>query len=158
MTTGYGAAALAPEDGWTEAIDDGFIALIGPFYTRTDGDHTEVTVVCQDKHRNRRGIVQGGLVTTFADRALGIAARAHSGAPTTATVHLDTHFVAPIHVGDVLRARPPRIGCLHRVPEQLTGIADSSANSRRDNTATFWGRCGIGHLAPGWCRRRSGRP
>ncbi|MFD9664431.1 PaaI family thioesterase [Rhodococcus sp. NPDC059968] len=106
MTTGYGATALSPEDGWTEVIDDGFIALVCPFYTRTDGEHTEVAVVCQDKHRNRRGIVQGGLVMTFADRALGIAARAHSGAPTTATVHLDVHFVAPIHVGDILRARP----------------------------------------------------
>ncbi|WP_348273580.1 hotdog domain-containing protein [Rhodococcus sp. ZPP] len=41
-----------------------------------------------------------------AGRARRIAARAHSGAPTTATVHLDMHFVAPIHVGDVLRARP----------------------------------------------------
>ncbi|ABG98723.1 MULTISPECIES: PaaI family thioesterase [Rhodococcus] len=106
MTAKYRAAALSTEDGWTEVIDNGFIALVGPFYTRTDGGHIEVAVVCQDKHRNRRGIVQGGLVMTFADRALGIAARAHSGAPTTATVHLDVHFVAPVHVGDVLRARP----------------------------------------------------
>ncbi|WP_213576642.1 PaaI family thioesterase [Rhodococcus sp. USK13] len=106
MTTGYRAAALPTADGWTEVIDDGFIALVGPFYTRTDGTYTEVAVVCQDKHRNRRGVVQGGLVMKFADRVLRISARAHSGAPTTATVHLDVHFVAPVHVGDVLRARP----------------------------------------------------
>ncbi|MDV8071255.1 PaaI family thioesterase [Rhodococcus sp. IEGM 1366] len=81
MTTGYGAAAVSTEDGWTEVIDDGFIALVGPFHTRTDGGQTEVAVVCQDKHCNRRGIVQGGLVMTFDDRALGIAARAHGGAP-----------------------------------------------------------------------------
>jgi len=79
VTTGYRAAALSTEDGWTEVIDDGFIALVGPFDTRSDRGGTEVAVVCPDKHRNRRGIVQGGLVMTYA---------------------------APIHVGDVLRARP----------------------------------------------------
>ena len=55
MTTADHTATLAAADGWTEVVDDGFIALVGPFYTRTDRGGTEVAVVCHDKHRNRRG-------------------------------------------------------------------------------------------------------
>ncbi|MBY3988728.1 PaaI family thioesterase [Rhodococcus fascians] len=87
--------------------DDGFIALIGPFYSRTHAESLEFAVECRDKHRNLGGIVQGGFLMAFADRALGIAVRAQSdGSSSGVTVHLDVHFVEPVRIGDILIARP----------------------------------------------------
>lgn len=94
-------------DGWSEMEDDGFIALIGPFYSRTRAGSIEFAVECREKHRNLGGIVQGGLLMAFADRALGMAVRDQSdGSSGGVTVHLDVHFTAPVRLGDVLVTRP----------------------------------------------------
>src|SRR2546425_346128 len=52
------------------------------------------------------GLVQGGVLMTFADRTCGITARYVSGKPTLATVQLDTHFVEAGKIGEVLISRP----------------------------------------------------
>jgi acyl-coenzyme A thioesterase PaaI-like protein len=70
-----------------------------------DGEH-EYALVAQDKHHNRRGLVQGGLLMTFADRACGMTARYVSGRPTLATVQLDVHFVDSGKIGEILLAKP----------------------------------------------------
>ncbi|MBI5128511.1 MAG: PaaI family thioesterase [Rhodopseudomonas palustris] len=93
-------------DGWSIIHDDGFIDLVGPLWHRVvDGQH-EYAIATAAKHRNRRGLVQGGLMMTLADRASGMAAREQSGAPHVATVQLDTHFVDAGEIGDLLIARP----------------------------------------------------
>ncbi|ABD09027.1 Thioesterase superfamily [Rhodopseudomonas palustris HaA2] len=93
-------------DGWAVIHDDGFIDLVGPLWHRVvDGQH-EYAIATAAKHRNRRGLVQGGLMMTLADRASGMAAREQSGAPHVATVQLDTHFVDAGEIGDLLIARP----------------------------------------------------
>ena len=56
--------------------------------------------------RQRRGLVQGGVLMTFADRTCGITARYVSGKPTLATVQLDTHFVEAGKIGEVLVSKP----------------------------------------------------
>ncbi|WP_322515634.1 PaaI family thioesterase [Rhodopseudomonas palustris] len=93
-------------DGWTVVHDDGFIDLVGPLWHRVVDGHHEYAIATAAKHRNRRGLVQGGLMMTLADRASGMAAREQSGAPHVATVQLDTHFVDAGEIGDLLIARP----------------------------------------------------
>ena len=66
----------------------------------------ELALITEDKHHNRRGLVQGGVIMTFADRACGMAARFVSGKPTLATVQLDTHFVEAGKIGEILTTRP----------------------------------------------------
>jgi acyl-coenzyme A thioesterase PaaI-like protein len=57
--------------GWTIAQTTGFLQLIGPLWERVvDGEH-QYALVAQDKHHNRRGLVQGGVLMTFADRTCG---------------------------------------------------------------------------------------
>src|SRR5438270_12229986 len=93
-------------DGWSIVETTGFLHLIGPLWQRlADGEH-EYALVAQDKHHNRRGLVQGGVLMTFADRTCGITARYVSGKPTLATVQLDTHFVEAGKIGEVLISRP----------------------------------------------------
>jgi acyl-coenzyme A thioesterase PaaI-like protein len=92
--------------GWTMVETTGFLNLIGPLWQRmVDGTH-EYALVAQDKHHNRRGLVQGGLLMTFADRSCGMTARYVSGRPTLATVQLDTHFVDSGKIGEVLVSKP----------------------------------------------------
>jgi acyl-coenzyme A thioesterase PaaI-like protein len=100
------AAEKLQAAGWAIVETTGFLSLVGPLWHRlNDGEH-EYAIVAQDKHHNRRGLVQGGLLMTFADRSCGMTARFVSGKPTLATVQMDTHFVDSGKIGEVLRSKP----------------------------------------------------
>jgi acyl-coenzyme A thioesterase PaaI-like protein len=100
------AAAKLKSDGWTIVETSGFLHLIGPLWERVVDGTYEYALITEDKHHNRRGLVQGGVLMTFADRTCGITARYVSGKPTLATVQLDTHFVEAGKIGEVLISRP----------------------------------------------------
>ncbi|MEO6842108.1 MAG: PaaI family thioesterase [Bradyrhizobium sp.] len=100
------AADQLISDGWTLVETTGFVNLIGPLWERMVDGEPEYALVAQDKHHNRRGMVQGGLLMTFADRACGMAARFVAGRPTMATVQLDVHFVDAGKIGETLMTRP----------------------------------------------------
>lgn len=100
------AAAKLKSDGWTIVETTGFLHLVGPLWQRlVDGAH-EYALVAQDKHHNRRGLVQGGVLMTFADRTCGMTARYVSGKPMLATVQMDTHFVEAGKIGETLVSKP----------------------------------------------------
>jgi acyl-coenzyme A thioesterase PaaI-like protein len=92
--------------GWAVVETTGFLQLIGPLWQRVVNGEHEYALVAQDKHHNRRGLVQGGVIMTFADRACGMTARYVSGRPTLATIQLDTHFVESGKIGEILLSRP----------------------------------------------------
>ena len=100
------AAEQLKSSGWTIVDTTGFLSLVGPLWQRVVDNAHEYALVAQDKHHNRRGLVQGGLLMTFADRSCGMTARYVSGRPTLATVQLDTHFVDSGKIGDILISRP----------------------------------------------------
>jgi acyl-coenzyme A thioesterase PaaI-like protein len=92
--------------GWTIVETTGFLHLIGPLWQRVvDGEH-EYALVAQEKHHNRRGLVQGGVLMTFADRTCGMSARFASDRPTLATIQMDTHFVEAGKIGEILTSKP----------------------------------------------------
>jgi len=92
--------------GWTVVETTGFLSLVGPLWERAvDGEH-EYALVTADKHHNRRGLVQGGLLMTFADRSSGMTARYVSGRPTLATVQMDVHFIDSGKIGEILLSKP----------------------------------------------------
>ena len=100
------AADKLKASGWTQVDTTGFLSLVGPLWQRMVGGEHEYALITQDKHHNRRGLVQGGLLMTFADRACGMTARYVSGRPTLATVQLDVHFVDSGKIGEILLAKP----------------------------------------------------
>jgi acyl-coenzyme A thioesterase PaaI-like protein len=100
------AARKLKAAGWTLVETSGFLNLVGPLWQRVvDGEH-EYAIQAQDKHHNRRGLVQGGLLMTFADRSCGMTARFVSGKPTLATVQMDTLFIDSARIGELLISRP----------------------------------------------------
>ena len=104
--TDKAAAAKLKSDGWTIVDATGFMQLIGPLWERLVDGELEFALITEDKHHNRRGLVQGGVLMTFADRTCGITARFVSGKPTLATVQLDTHFVEAGKIGEILISKP----------------------------------------------------
>jgi acyl-coenzyme A thioesterase PaaI-like protein len=100
------AAAKLKSDGWSIVETTGFLNLVGPLWQRVVSDQHEYAIVAQEKHHNRRGLVQGGLLMTFADRTCGMTARYVSGRPTLATVQMDTHFIDSAKIGEILLSKP----------------------------------------------------
>jgi acyl-coenzyme A thioesterase PaaI-like protein len=100
------AAAKLKSDGWSIVETTGFIHLIGPLWHRLVDGHHEYALIAQDKHHNRRGLVQAGVLMTFADRTCGMTARHITGKHTMATIQLDVHFVEAGKIGETLVSRP----------------------------------------------------
>ena len=100
------AAARLKSDGWSIVATTVFIHLIGPLWHRLVDGHYEYALIAQDKHHNRRGLVQGGVLMTFADRTCGMTARHVTGKHTMATIQLDVHFVEAGKIGETLVSRP----------------------------------------------------
>lgn len=107
MTAERDAVKKLRDDGWQILDDeDGFIDLVGPMWHRLSGKVHEYAIVAQAKHRNRRGLVQGGLLMTLADRACGMTARLETASQQLATIQMDTQFIDAGKIGEVLVTRP----------------------------------------------------
>jgi acyl-coenzyme A thioesterase PaaI-like protein len=100
------ANAALEAAGWRILDDDGFINFVGPMWHRTVNGAHEFAILGQDKHRNRRGVVQGGAVMTLADRSCGMVAREAAGVEALATVQMNTFFVDAARIGDLMISRP----------------------------------------------------
>ena len=127
------AAEKLTSDGWTIVDTTGFLSLIGPLWQRIVDGEPEFALVAQDKHHNRRGVVQGGLLMTFADRACGMTARFVSGRPTLATVQLDVHFIDSGKIGEILLAKPRAVRTTRSLIFMTTEV---TANGRCIATAS----------------------
>lgn len=92
-------------DGWSLHDEDGFLGLVGPIWERTGDGELMLAFQAQDKHRNKRGVVQGGMLMTIADRLLGAYARSLNDSRPQATIQLDVQFLAAVRVGDVVTGR-----------------------------------------------------
>jgi uncharacterized protein (TIGR00369 family) len=94
-----------------------FLEHIGPILLQdgTEESSAELVLALQteDRHANHRGTVQGGVLSTFADFALGraIEADAEDG-KDRATVSLTVDYLKPAMPGDFIesRTRVDRIG------------------------------------------------
>jgi uncharacterized protein (TIGR00369 family) len=91
--------------GWEPDRDEGFIGLVGPFWSRRSGDSYLYAFLAEPKHHNRRGVVQGGMLMTFADRAMGMTCWYANERQPQATVQLDVHFVDAVRIGEFVEAK-----------------------------------------------------
>ena len=91
-------------NGWEAYTDDGFIGLVGPFWQKFEGDAPRFGFLVEPKHHNRRNVLQGGMLMTFADRSMGVTCWYANGKRPQATVHLDVHFVDAVQIGEWVEA------------------------------------------------------
>jgi acyl-coenzyme A thioesterase PaaI-like protein len=85
--------------------DDGFIGLVGPWWMRQSGDSYLYAFMAEPKHHNRRGVVQGGMLMTFADRSMGMTCWYANELQPQATVQLDMHFISAVQIGEFVEAK-----------------------------------------------------
>ena len=83
-----------------------FLEHVGPIHVHEDADGLLLGIRAETRHANHRGTVQGGLLATFADFALGraIEADARDG-KDRATVSLTIDYLKPAEPGDWIEAR-----------------------------------------------------
>ena len=91
--------------GWESYTDDGFIGLVGPLWIRPKEPAPDFAFLAAEKHHNRRGVVQGGMLMTFADRAMGMTCWYNNDRKPQATIQLNVHFVDAVQVGEFVEAR-----------------------------------------------------
>jgi acyl-coenzyme A thioesterase PaaI-like protein len=91
--------------GWQPYTDEGFIGLIGPWWQRRQGDLIVYGFLAEPKHHNRRGVVQGGMLMSFADRSMGLTAWHANGQRAQATIQLDIQFIDAVQIGEFVEAR-----------------------------------------------------
>ncbi|WP_169829182.1 PaaI family thioesterase [Tsuneonella mangrovi] len=107
-------SAFQPPEGFKPArFSPGFLDHGGPYWLKSEGDHTLVGLRIEQHHINYQDAAHGGVLTTFADVALSFQAFNSSKPPLpTVTIALTTHFVGPARLGDwiVADARIDRIG------------------------------------------------
>lgn len=88
---------------WVEEEDDGFIKLVGPILHRTTSNESgRFRFHAEAKHKNRAGYVQGGMLMTLADRAMGKTARQGDPTRAQATVQFDMQFLEPVKIGETV--------------------------------------------------------
>jgi acyl-coenzyme A thioesterase 13 len=100
--------------GFVPFPDQGsFLEYIGPIHVREGEEELRLGLRAEERHANHRGTVQGGLLSTFADFALGraIEADAEDG-KDRATVSLTVDFLKPARPGDWIESstRVDRVG------------------------------------------------
>jgi len=84
---------------------DDFPALVGPFWSKREGDAWAYGLLAAEKHRNIHGIVHGGMLSMFLDQTLGIACWEASGRAPLVTIQLNTHFISAAKLGEFLECR-----------------------------------------------------
>jgi len=98
-------AADPAREGWTPRTLPGFAGLVGPLWTRREGDGWAYAILVEDRHANPAGLAHGGLVSTLADHALSVVAWEANARRPCITVALDVRFLAPARPGDLVVAR-----------------------------------------------------
>jgi uncharacterized protein (TIGR00369 family) len=94
-------------EGFEPYPDQGpYLEYVGPIHVREGDGPPVLGVRAEERHVNHRGTVQGGLLSTFADFALG---RAIGNDATDdherATVSLTIDYLKPAKPGDWIEAR-----------------------------------------------------
>jgi uncharacterized protein (TIGR00369 family) len=94
-------------EGFTPYPNQGpFLEHIGPIHVRNGGEDLTLGLRTEERHANHRGTVQGGVLSTFADFALGraIEADAEDGRDR-ATVSLTVDYLRAAKPGDWIESR-----------------------------------------------------
>jgi len=82
------------------------IDLIGPVYSKGEGDDLVLGLRVEKKHCNMRGTLHGGILATLADVALGYTIAFSTSPPTgLITTSLNLDFAGTAKIGDWIEAR-----------------------------------------------------
>jgi uncharacterized protein (TIGR00369 family) len=93
--------AAIPEGFRPFRFNFGFLEAVGPLYGKWDGKRLFMGFRVEERHCNPGQVVHGGMMATFADMFIPIAARMQSKADVgfAPTVNLTLDFLSPAKLG-----------------------------------------------------------
>lgn len=92
-------------EGWKQREGKGFMAAIGPLWSRREGDAWAYGMIASDAHVNATGAIHGGMLMSLADQAMSILVWEAMERTPCATIQLDTQFLSAARPGDFIQAR-----------------------------------------------------
>lgn len=96
-----------PRPGFVEVnLVDPFENHVGPAYQQGPPGNRIFAFRVEDHHANRRGVVHGGMLLTFADLALGAAASDAADRAPCVTLGMQTQFLKSAAIGEVVEVNP----------------------------------------------------
>ncbi len=99
---------------------------IGPFFYRDSREGFECAFMAEPKNCNVNGLVHGGVLMTFADFALCIAATDHYDEESCTTVSFNADFVAAASKGE-------RVSCSPKVTRKTGSLVFVIGDLHTDN-------------------------
>jgi uncharacterized protein (TIGR00369 family) len=100
------SVAIDPaHDGWKPRTLPGFGGLVGPLWTRKEGEAWAYGLLAEERHTNPAALVHGGLICTLLDHALSAIAWEANARKPCITIALDVQFLAAARSGDFMVAR-----------------------------------------------------
>ena len=93
------AAGWQPEE-WAD-----YAGLVGPFWQRQEGETRAYGILCEEKHRNERGTIHGGMIASLADHGVGLIVWDSVGRRPCATIQMNLQFLGACRTGDFIVAR-----------------------------------------------------
>src|SRR4051794_3840722 len=105
---------MSVPDGFVPYPNQGpYLEYVGPVHVREGDGELVLGLATEERHANHRGTIQGGLLSTFADFALGRAIENDADDDKDrATVSLTVDYLKPAMPGDFIesRTRVDRVG------------------------------------------------
>lgn len=93
------------ENEWREMPLGGIIGELGPLLARREGDSWCYGLQTREVHANPIGVIHGGLLMTLLDQTATLIAVWLTGEKAVMTLQMDTRFMAPARVGDLIEGR-----------------------------------------------------
>ena len=91
--------------GWKPLDTGAFIELVGEVYAKQDGKDIYYGFIAKPKHQNRRGVLHGGVLAAFVDRALALAGRRINDDLPQATIELSLRFIDAVRIGEFVKSK-----------------------------------------------------
>jgi acyl-coenzyme A thioesterase PaaI-like protein len=96
----------SPPTGWKPYSEGkSLIDHVGPIWQRKSDGGVDYAFRVSDVHLNLLGVLHGGMLSIFADHALGMRVWALNDRLPCATIQLDLNFVAAGRLGDFVECR-----------------------------------------------------
>ena len=98
--------AAGPDYTATNLVDP-FEIHVGPVYRdRAQPARGRLHFRVDERHVNRRGVLHGGMLMTFADLALGPRRGTLTDHAPCVTLNMQTQFLKPAELGDIVEVQP----------------------------------------------------
>jgi uncharacterized protein (TIGR00369 family) len=104
------SALVPPLPGYRETkLVDPFEVFMGPVFEAGEPGARRFLIKIDERHVNRRGVMHGGMMMTFADLALGQAVWDVTDYAPSVTLNMHTQFLKPASAGDLVEVLPQLI-------------------------------------------------